>query len=76
MKTLDGFRLLLPASLDRNRILSLAELAFIDRADVVHLLGPPGTGARRSSGRFSGSRAAGHRPGSFGSRCSTTAGPG
>ena len=28
----------------RNRILALAELNFIDRAEVVHLLGPPGTG--------------------------------
>ena len=44
MKTLDGFDFSFQPSLDRNRILSLAELAFIDRADVVHLLGPPGTG--------------------------------
>lgn len=28
----------------RNRIPALAELEFIDRAEVVHLLGPPGTG--------------------------------
>ena len=44
MKTLDGFDVSFQPSLDRNRILSLAELAFIDRAAVVHLLGPPGTG--------------------------------
>ncbi len=31
-------------SLDRNRILALAGLDFINRAEVVHLLGPPGTG--------------------------------
>jgi DNA replication protein DnaC len=31
-------------SLDKKRILALAELTFIDRAEVVHLLGPPGTG--------------------------------
>ena len=44
MKTLDGFDFSFQPSVDRNRILSLAELAFIDRADVIHLLGPPGTG--------------------------------
>lgn len=44
VKTLDGFDFSFQPSLDRNRILSLAELAFIDRAAVVHLLGPPGTG--------------------------------
>jgi DNA replication protein DnaC len=37
-------RLGFPPSLDRNRILALAELKFIDHAEVVHLLGPPGTG--------------------------------
>ena len=31
-------------SLDRERILTLAGLDFIKRAEVVHLLGPPGTG--------------------------------
>ena len=29
-------------SLDRNRILTLAQLDFIDRHEVVHFLGPPG----------------------------------
>ncbi|PJG45771.1 hypothetical protein CAF53_24110 [Sphingobium sp. LB126] len=33
-------------SLDRNRILALAGLDFINRAEVVHLLGPPGTGKK------------------------------
>ena len=39
-----GFDFAFQPSLDRNRILALAELTFIDRAEVVHLLGPPGTG--------------------------------
>lgn len=43
IKTLAGFDFGLP-SLDRNRILALAELRVINRAEVVHLLGPPGTG--------------------------------
>ena len=44
IKTLAGFDFSFQPSLDRNRILALAELNFIDRAEVVHLLGPPGTG--------------------------------
>ena len=44
IKTLQGFDFTFQPSLDRNRILALAELTFIDRAEVVHLLGPPGTG--------------------------------
>ena len=44
VKTLAGFDFTFQPSLDRNRILALAELKFIDRAEVVHLLGPPGTG--------------------------------
>lgn len=44
IKTLAGFDFAFQPSLDRNRILALAELSFIDRAEVVHLLGPPGTG--------------------------------
>ena len=44
IKTLQGFDFTFQPSLDRNRILALAELKFIDRAEVVHLLGPPGTG--------------------------------
>jgi DNA replication protein DnaC len=31
-------------SLDKNRIMALAELEFINRSEVVHFLGPPGTG--------------------------------
>jgi DNA replication protein DnaC len=44
IKTLAVFDFSFQPSLDRNRILALAELKFIDRAEVVHLLGPPGTG--------------------------------
>jgi hypothetical protein len=44
VKTLAGFDFAFQPSLDRNRILALAELKFIDRAEVVHLLRPPGTG--------------------------------
>ena len=44
VKTLASFDFSFQPSLDRNRILSLAQLAFIERNEVVHLLGPPGTG--------------------------------
>jgi len=44
VKTLAGFDFTFQPSLDRQRVLALAELTFIDRAEVVHLLGPPGTG--------------------------------
>ena len=44
VKTLDGFDFSFQPSLERNRILTLAELGFVERAEVVHLLGPPGTG--------------------------------
>jgi DNA replication protein DnaC len=39
LKTLDGFDFSFQPSLDRNRILALAELAFIARKEIVHLLG-------------------------------------
>jgi DNA replication protein DnaC len=44
IKTLAGFNFAFQPSLDKSRILALAELKFIDRAEVIHLLGPPGTG--------------------------------
>jgi DNA replication protein DnaC len=44
IKTLAGFDFTFQPSLDRERILALAELTFIDRSEAVHLLGPPGTG--------------------------------
>lgn len=44
IKTLTGFDFSFQPSLDRNRVMALAGLDFINRAEVVHLLGPPGTG--------------------------------
>jgi DNA replication protein DnaC len=44
IKTLESFDFAFQPSLDRNRILALAELDFVARGEVVHLLGPPGTG--------------------------------
>jgi DNA replication protein DnaC len=44
VKTFAGFDFAFQPSLDRNRIMALASLDFIARAEVVHLLGPPGTG--------------------------------
>jgi DNA replication protein DnaC len=43
-KTLEGFDFSFQPSLDRGRILALAQLDFVTRAEVVHFLGPPGTG--------------------------------
>jgi len=44
IKTLAGFDFAFQPSLDRNRILALAELKFIEHSEVVHFIGPPGTG--------------------------------
>ena len=44
VKTLEGFEFSFQPSLDRERIAALAQLDFIRRAEVVHFLGPPGTG--------------------------------
>ena len=44
IKTLESFDFTFQPSLDRHRILALAQLEFVERAEVVHLLGPPGTG--------------------------------
>ena len=41
IKTLAGFDFAFQPSLDRNRILALAQLEFIDRREVVHFLGQP-----------------------------------
>src|SRR5512134_3346254 len=40
VKTLAGFDFSFQPSLDRSRILTLAQLEFIDRNEVVHVLGP------------------------------------
>ena len=44
IKTLAGFDFSFQPSLDRDRILTLAQLGFVSRHEVVHFLGPPGTG--------------------------------
>jgi DNA replication protein DnaC len=44
IKTLAGFDFAFQPSIDKNRIMALAGLQFIDRAEAVHLIGPPGTG--------------------------------
>ncbi|ABC92932.1 UNVERIFIED_ORG: DNA replication protein DnaC [Rhizobium etli] len=44
IKTLAGFDFTFQPSLDRDRILTLAQLGFVDRHEAVHFLGPPGTG--------------------------------
>ena len=44
IKTLASFDFTFQPSLDKNRVMALAELQFINRAEVVHLIGPPGTG--------------------------------
>jgi DNA replication protein DnaC len=44
IKTLAGFDFSFQHSLDKNRIMALAELEFINRSEVVHFLGPTGTG--------------------------------
>ncbi len=44
IKTIGGFDFSFQPSLDRNRIMALAALDFIDRHEVVHLIGQSGTG--------------------------------
>jgi IstB-like ATP binding protein len=44
VKSLVGFDFAFQPSLDKKRILALAQLDFIDRNEVIHFLGPPGTG--------------------------------
>jgi DNA replication protein DnaC len=44
IKTLAGFDFTSQPSLDKNRILTLAQLDFVDRHEVVHFLGQPGCG--------------------------------
>jgi DNA replication protein DnaC len=41
IKTLASFDFSFQPSLDKNRIMALAELKFIDRTEVLHLVGPP-----------------------------------
>jgi len=44
IKTLESFDFSFQPGLDRNRILTLAQLGFIERHQSVHFLGPPGVG--------------------------------
>ena len=44
IKTLTGFDFSFQPSLDRNRIMALATLDFVDKHEVVHLIGQSGTG--------------------------------
>ena len=44
VKTVESFDFSFQPSVDRSRIMTLAELGFIERREVVHFLGPPGTG--------------------------------
>ncbi|MDN7560769.1 IS21-like element ISBcen28 family helper ATPase IstB [Burkholderia orbicola] len=44
IKTLAGYYFSFQPSLDRDRIMTLAQLEFIERRQTVHFLGPPGTG--------------------------------
>jgi DNA replication protein DnaC len=44
VKALESFAPSFQLSLNRNRIMALDQLEFINRSEVVHYLGPPGTG--------------------------------
>jgi|SRR5215469_5263216 len=44
IKTLAGYDFSFQPSLDRDRIMTMAQLEFIERRQSVHFLGPPGTG--------------------------------
>ena len=44
VKTLSSFDFSFQPSLDRNRIMALAQLDFIERNEVIHFIGQPGTG--------------------------------
>jgi len=44
IKTIESFDFSFQPSLDRGRIQALAQLEFVARNEVVHFLGPPGTG--------------------------------
>lgn len=44
IKTLQDYDFTFQPSLERDRVMTLAQLDFIERKEVVHLLGPPGTG--------------------------------
>ena len=55
-KTLESFDFAFQPSLDRERIYALAGLNFVARAEIVHLLGPPGTGKSHLACALGGGR--------------------
>jgi DNA replication protein DnaC len=44
LKTLQDYDFAFQPSLERDRVMTLAQLDFIERKEVIHFLGPPGTG--------------------------------
>ncbi len=50
VKTLESFDFSFQPSLDRSRVMALAQLEFIDRAEALHILGPPGVGKSHIAG--------------------------
>ncbi|BBU64126.1 hypothetical protein MSC49_40610 (plasmid) [Methylosinus sp. C49] len=56
IKTLAGFDFSFQPSLDKSRVMALAELQFIDRAEAVHLTGRPAPGKRISAWRSASKR--------------------
>jgi DNA replication protein DnaC len=44
VKTIEQYDFSFQPSVDRNQILTLAQLGFVERKEMVHFLGPPGTG--------------------------------
>ena len=62
-KTLESFDFSFQPSLDRERITALAKLGFVDRTEVVHFLGPPGTGKSQVSIAVPGSAPMGRQRG-------------
>jgi len=66
IKTLTGFDFSFQPSLDRNRIMALATLDFVDRHEVVHLIGQSGTGKSACIHCDAGSEAEGKLLGALG----------
>jgi hypothetical protein len=56
-----GFDFTFQPSLDRGRIMALAELKFIDRSEAVHFVGPPGTGKSHLGAALGAERQARYR---------------
>ncbi len=51
-KTLESFDFSFQPSLDRGRVVALAQLDFVERAENLHLIGPPGVGKSHLAGAF------------------------